>query len=77
MPRSLEEMVTAGKAKMTRKAASMVKSYGAAKERMKTAYAAQPFGPTRISNYKAAIDAATHRVDVDKWATNWKAKMAE
>jgi len=77
MPRSLDEMVSAGKTKMTRKAANMTTSYNAAKTRMKTAYGTQPFGPTRKSNYNTAIDAATHRVDVEKWATNWRAKISE
>jgi len=77
MPRSLDEMVSSGQAKMTRKAAQMTSSYNAAKPRMKTAYGTTPFGPTRKANYNAAIDAATHRVDPAKWATNWRAKMAE
>ncbi len=75
--RSLPEMVAAGKAKMDRKAASMVTSWNAAKPRMKTGYGATPFGPTRKANYGAGIDAATHRVDTEKWARNWAAKMAE
>lgn len=70
-------MVAAGQAKLTRKAASMSASWGAAKSRMKTGYGLTPFGPTRKANYSAGVDAATHRVDVDKWARNWAAKMRE
>ena len=75
--RSLAEMVSAGKAKMDRKAATMSASWAAAKGRMKTGYGLTPFGPTRKSNYGAGIDAATHRVDAEKWARNYAAKMAE
>jgi len=77
MPRSLDEMVSVGTAKLTRKAAAMSSSWNAAKGRMKTGYNAMPFGPTRKANYGAGIDAATHRVDVDKWARNYRAKMSE
>jgi hypothetical protein len=75
--RGLSEMVSAGKAKLDRKAASMTSSYNAAKGRMKAGYGATPFGPTRKSNYNAGIDAAQHRTDNDKWARNWAAKMSE
>jgi len=77
MPRSLEEMVSVGKAKMDRKAATMSSSYNAAKGRMKTGYGGMPFGPTRKSNYNSGVDAAAHRVDTEKWARNWAAKMRE
>jgi len=70
-------MVSTGSAKMTRKAAQMTSSYNAAKPRMKTGYGATPFGPTRKANYNTAIDAAVHRVDVEKWARNFRAKMSE
>jgi hypothetical protein len=75
--RSLDEMVSAGKAKMDRKSGSMASSYNAAKGRMKTGFGATPFGPTRKSNYNTGVDAATYRTDNDKWARNWRAKMAE
>lgn len=75
--RSLEEMVSAGKAKMDRKAATMTTSWNAAKPRMKTGYGLTPFGPTRKANYSSGVDAATHRVDTEKWARNWAAKMRE
>lgn len=55
----------------------MSTSWNAAKSRMKTGYGMTPFGPTRKANYNAGIDAATHRVDVEKWERNWTAKMAE
>lgn len=75
--RSLDEMVSAGTAKLTRKASAMSASWSAAKGRMKTGYGATPFGPTRKANYNAGVDAATHRVDVEKWARNFRAKMSE
>jgi len=77
MVRSLDEMVSVGTAKMTRKAAAMSSSWNAAKGRMKTGYGATPFGPTRKANYNSGVDAATHRVDVEKWARNFRAKMSE
>ena len=75
--RTIEEMVAAGKAKLTRKAERMVTSWNGAKARMKTGYGLTPFGPTRKANYNAGIDAASHRVDVEKWGTNWAGKMKE
>lgn len=75
--RSLDEMVSAGKAKLDRKAAAMSSSWNAAKGRMKTGYGNTPFGPTRKSNYSSGVDAASHRTDNEKWARNWRAKMAE
>lgn len=75
---SLEQMASKGQTKLATKAASMAASYNAAKSRMKTAYGATPFGPTRKSNYNAGVDAGQYRApDPNKWATNWKAKMAE
>jgi hypothetical protein len=75
--RSLDEMVSAGKAKLDRKAAAMSSSWNAAKGRMKTGYGNTPFGPTRKANYNTGVDAATHRTDNEKWAANWRKKMAE
>jgi len=78
MARSLDEMASIGSGKLTRKAASMAASWGAAKGRMKTHYGTMPFGPTRKSNYNSGIDAASYRApDPAKWAENWKSKMAE
>lgn len=70
-------MASTGAAKMRRKAAAMSSSWAAAKARMKTGYGGMPFGPTRKANYNSGIDAGTHRVDVEKWERNWRAKMAE
>lgn len=77
MPRTLEEMASAGLEKLRRKATAISTSWAAAKSRMIAGYEAQPFGPTRKANYRDAINAATHRVDPDKWYTNWIAKMRE
>ncbi|MEM2233908.1 MAG: hypothetical protein QXP81_10270 [Nitrososphaerota archaeon] len=77
MPLTLEEMASKGRAKLERKATTITSSWTAAKERMKAGYDALPFGPTRKANYRAGIDAATHRVDPEKWYRNWIAKMRE
>ena len=56
----------------------MASSYNAAKSRMQSNYAAQPFGATRKSNYNSGVSAAQYRApDANKWAANWKAKMSE
>jgi len=71
-------MASKGQAKLSAKASSMASSWNAAKGRMTSGYAATPFGPTRKSNYSAGINAAVyHAPDPGKWATNWRAKMAE
>jgi len=75
--RSIDEMVAAGKAKMTRKATTMSTSWAAAKPRMKTGYGLTPFGTTRKANYNTGVDAGVFRTDPEKWARNWAAKMAE
>lgn len=74
---TLEEMASRGYTKMSAKASQMKTSWEGAKSRMKANYAAQPFGPTRTSNYSAGIDRGVYRVDADKWKKNWLAKMAE
>lgn len=78
MAKTLDEMASQGVTKLTTKAASMATSWGAAKSRMKTAFAAVGFGPTRTSNFNSMVDAATYRApDPAKWRTNWLAKMRE
>lgn len=82
---SLEDMASIGKRKYKAKLERMEASYAAATGRMKDHYGDQDFGPTRKSNYNAAID--DYAVDnykakmkpelADKWADNWKAKMSE
>jgi len=75
--RTLEEMATKGYTKATAKDEAIKRSWAAAKERCISNYAKMPFGPTRKANHAAAVRAATHRTDWDKWKTNWMAKMAE
>jgi len=75
MVRTLEEMVSTGRGKMERKATTMKSNYEAAKGDMKSHYDALPFGPTMKANYKAGIDTAQYRVDADKWARNWRARV--
>jgi len=77
MPRSLSEMATKGYTKATAKDANIKGSWAAAKARCISNYAAMPFGATRKANHAAAVNAASHRTDWDKWRTNWQAKMAE
>lgn len=75
---TMAEMAAKGEGKLRRKAASMATSYNAAKGRAAANYAAVGFGPTRTSNYRAGLDAATYIApDPDKWSRNWLAKMAE
>lgn len=75
---TIAEMAAKGSSKLTRKAATMASSYNASKSRAKTNYSAVGFGPTRVANYGAGIDAATYRApDPGKWERNWSAKMAE
>jgi len=75
---TISEMASKGADKLRRKATSMASSYAASKGRAKTNFAAVGFGPTRVANYGAGIDAATYRApDPDKWVRNWSAKMAE
>jgi len=75
--RTLEEMATKGYTKATAKDAAIKRSWSAAKDRCISNYAKLPFGPTRKANHAAAVKAATHRTDWDKWKTNWIAKMKE
>jgi len=77
MPLSIEEMASKGYTKATAKDASIRSSWAAAKTRMIAGYDATPFGPTRKSNYKSVVSAATHRTDWDKWKSHWSAKMRE
>ncbi len=78
MARTLAAMTAKGKRKLVAKVPTMKASYDAAKGRMKTNYGAMPFGPTRKTAYNAGVDAAVYiPPDPDKWARNWKAKMAE
>jgi len=77
MPLTLAEMATKGYTKATAKDANIKASWGAAKERCISNYGKMPFGATRKANHAAAVRAATHRTDWDKWKTNWSAKMAE
>ncbi|KKM85872.1 hypothetical protein LCGC14_1284720 [marine sediment metagenome] len=75
---SLQEMAAKGSAKLARKAGSMAAGYEAAKARAITNFQAIGFGPTRVANYQAGVQAATYTApDPAKWARNWLAKMAE
>lgn len=73
---SLEQMIAKGKAKMARKAVTMVTNYGNAKTRAKTAYGGTPFPQSWKSEYNAGIDApeSAYHADAEKWATNFGAK---
>ena len=74
MPLTIAEMVTKGKRKMTAKTPTMKANYEAARPRMKTSYAALPFGPKTKAAYNAGVDAGIYRTpDVEKWARNFEA----
>lgn len=77
MAQTIEEMAAKGVRKLRQKAASITASWEAAKSRMIAGYDATPFGPTRKRNYREMVQAASHRVDPDKWERNWPAKMRE
>jgi len=77
MALTIEEMASKGERKLTAKKDAISRAWSAAKARMKEGYGATPFGPTRKANYNAAIDAATHRLDIENWKKNWIAKMKE
>lgn len=78
MVRSLAEMAAKGQRKLAAKAGTMASGYNAAKARMKTNYAALPFGPRTKANYAAGVDAGVyHAPDPAKWARNWTAKVSE
>lgn len=69
---SMEEMASKGERKLSRKAGSMATSWDAAKSRMASNYSAVGFGPTRTSNYREGINAATYNApDASKWRANW------
>lgn len=74
MPATLQEMVAKGQAKMARKASSMVTNWGNAKTRAKSNYSLLPFPQSWKTEHAAGMDGATHRVDAQKWATNFLAK---
>ena len=76
--RTLEEMGSTGRTKLTDKASTMASSYTAAKSRMKDHFAKTPFGPTRKSAYNTGVDKAVwHAPDPSTWYDNWIAKMRE
>jgi len=74
----LASMAAKGADKLRRKATSMAASYEAAKGRAVEHFSAVGFGPTRTSNYRDGVNAATYRApDPNKWRDNWMAKMRE
>jgi len=78
MARTLDEMVSKGRAKFAAKVPVMKANYEAAKGRMKTNYGALPFGPRTKAAYGAGVDAAVYTApDADKWARNWRARVAQ
>lgn len=74
MARTLAEMVSAGRAKLTAKAGLMKEKYDAAKPTMKEEYGRLPFGPITKRSYNAGIDAGEYRApDPDKWGRKFEA----
>jgi len=77
MALTIAEMVSKGKRKFAAKAPVMKANYDSAKPRMKTAFAALPFGPRTKSAYNAGVDAGIYRTpDVEKWARNFEAGVS-
>ena len=74
MPATLQEMVAKGQRKMERKAATMVTNWGNAKARATSNYNLLPFPQSWKTEHAAGMATATHRVDAQKWATNFLAK---
>jgi hypothetical protein len=70
--RTLDEMVAAGKKKLSDKAADMVANWSAAKARMKEGYGLTPFGPKTKESFNRGIDRGVHRVDPEKWGRNFR-----
>ena len=77
MAKTLAEMASKGKRKLTAKAPTMASNWDAAKSRMKASYGALPFGPTTKSAYNAGVDAGVYHVpDISKWERNWLAAVS-
>ena len=81
---TLDDLAEKGRTKLAKKIPKMPASYRKAKDRAISNYNKLPFGPTRKANYSAAWDYMPTNYErkvkpglEDKWATNWKAKMAE
>lgn len=77
MARTISEMASKGARKLTAKAPTMGANWDAAKPRMKTSYAALPFGPRTKAAYAAGVDAGVYHVpDIAKWQRNWTAGVS-
>lgn len=81
---TLDDLAKKGKTKLSKKIPRMPDSYRKAKSRAITNYKKMPFGPTRKANYESAWEYMPDNYELkvkpgleDKWARNWKAKMAE
>lgn len=73
MALSIDEMVAKGQKKLAAKAGIMKENYEASRPKMKTSYAALPFGPLTKRAYDTGIDAGTYRApDPAKWGRNFK-----
>jgi len=75
MAYTLEDMAEKGYRKAKAKEGYISRAWEDAKDYMISGYKATPFGPTRKANYEAAVRAAKHRQDWDKWKENWIRKM--
>ena len=70
--RTLEEMASKGRRKLSEKAGVMAEKYNAKKPYMKEEYARLPFGPITKKSYNAGVDAGEYRApDPDKWGRNF------
>ncbi len=73
MAMSIDEVLAKGERKLRAKADIMSKKWEARKALMISNYRAVPWiGPVTKDSYEAGINAATHRVDIDKWKRNFR-----
>jgi len=76
--KTLAEMVSKGKKKLTAKASVMKESYNAKKSYMKAEYGRLPFGPITKRAYNAGVDAGEYRApDPDKWGRGFEAGVSK
>jgi len=76
MARTLEEMATKGRTKLSAKLDLMAQNWEAAKSRMISHYEDLPFNARIKEAYRQGVQAASYRKpDPNKWAENWVAKV--
>jgi len=74
--RTLDDMAEKGYRKAKAKDDIIKERWSKAKERCIENYGKLPFGESRKRAHAAAVRAATHRTDWEKWRDNWKYAMS-